>query len=373
MKPPIGPPRRIAALLAALTLLLVCGTASPAAAHVPDLPTDGRSLETATTIEDPAKSWVVYGEIEGADDVRYFRLDTEGLETLWISVMTPDTEGFTPAAALMGPDLTDPTLHQGTDGEGSAIVPSTKAPPLIDVPDGADVLNYRGARGEAEYEPFTPGAYYFPIEIQIDRPSAGPYYLAVHGEGGTGPFAVAVGREERFSPREWTALSIQLIGSVYPWSGQGWLRILLPGVLTALVGGAVSVRALLRQSRRPGLFGAAASMAGLLALSTAGVTAGQTVQALAQTGLVPAVTITLVLIALQAVVGIWLLRLGARAESPASRGDRIKVAALAVGSVLVWAGYLVGPAFAVIAALAPPYSGGTGEDHGDVPGATDAT
>ena len=98
-------------------------------------------------------------------------------------------------------------------------------------------------------------------------------------------------------------------------------------------------------------------IAGLLALFTAGVTTGQAVQALAEAGLAAAAGVTLVFIVLQALAGFGLIRLSLGSSDVPGRGARVAAAALAVGCVVVWAGYLIGPILAGTAALAPPYRG----------------
>ena len=57
----------------------------------------------------------------------------------------------------------------------------------------------QGDLGEAEYEAFTPGAYYYPAEMDMPAPQDGTYYVAVFDEELAGPFGLAVGYEEKWT------------------------------------------------------------------------------------------------------------------------------------------------------------------------------
>jgi hypothetical protein len=328
--------RRSVLLLVVGLTILAC-VPSVSLAHVPQLPGGGGSLSTAIVVKEPTKSWAIYEHLHEANETVYFRLEMRSGDRLWLSLLTPETGAFTPSLAIMGPGIAD----NGT------------LPARVERPPGAGVLALDGSRGAAEYEPFTPGAYYFTVEHASVVNTTGTYYVAVYSTSGTGAFSLAVGLRESFTLKEWTTLPLTLL-RVYRWEGHSWAFILGPPVATIAVGLAVAV--LLARSRGAGhdLFQWMAILAGLLSLGTAANVTAQMLDAAATLGgATGGMGITLMFILLPAVFGLAMGRTGLHAKGPPTGTDRVVMVVLGALSIGLLAGYIIGPAIAFAAALLP--------------------
>jgi len=97
----------------------------PALAHVPTFGGDGKSLETAILVEDPAKSRVLYGQLSAGEN-RYYSFEMEKGERILLGLTIPVEDGardFLPELILMGP---------GLENEG-------KVPENLEIPQGYGV------------------------------------------------------------------------------------------------------------------------------------------------------------------------------------------------------------------------------------------
>jgi beta-lactam-binding protein with PASTA domain len=325
---------RVLAILAIACVAFLVVT-STAAAHVPQFAEGGASLGSATVIEDPATSWVYYGTITPGE-ARYYEFDLAAGDRLYVQLLTP-REGPFPAVAAMGP---------GVSGEG-------RLPTLVQAPVGMPVVMAQGAADEAEYEPFTPGAYWYPGTIDTRVTQAGTYHVAVFSEVYAGPYGIAVGYEEKFTVVSWIRLPADLL-TIYAWDGS-WLSALWPGIAVLAAGGALvawRVRTRRRKRSPPSWLGLAA---GVLCLTTSATVLYQMLRAAGRSGFDPAMGITAFFIIGPAVVGGLLLWLGWRTARAPSLGTRIGMLILGLAGVGLLAGYFIGPVLAILAALAPPY------------------
>lgn len=328
--------RRTLLLLAVGLTLLSC-VPSGALAHVPQLPGGGGSLHTAIPVSEPTKSWAIYEHLHEANETVYFRLEMRSGDRLWLSLLTPEEGAFTPSLAIMGPGIAD----NGT------------LPAGIERPPGAGALVLEGSRGTAEYEPFTPGAYYFTVEHDSVVNATGTYYVAVYSSAGTGAFSLAVGLRESFTLKEWTLMPAALL-RVYRWEGHSWAFILGPPVAVVVAGLAIMVLLARRRGAAFDLFQWMAVLAGLLSLGTAvNVTAQMLAAAATLGGATGGMGITLMFILLPAVFGLAMARTGLQARGPPTGSDRVMMVVLGALSIGLLAGYILGPAFAFAAALLP--------------------
>ena len=328
-----------------LCLLFFLLVNSVALAHVPQLTERGATLETATVVDEPATSWVYYGEIEKPGDVWYYRLEFGAGDRIFLQALTPERDAFAPGVALMGPGLP----------------PEGQPPASVEVPDGATVVVSTGARGEAEYEPFTPGAYFYPATIDTTAPQNGTYYAAVFAAEGTGAFGLAIGYEERYTMPAWVRLPADLL-RIYAWDG-GWAITLAPGIAVLAVGACYVWSRHRRGRRKRGLSGWLAVAAGLMYLTTAATILAQLLRAAAVTGLDVAMVVTAVFIVGSLVMAALLIWLGWRSQARVAAGPAPSPTVLTRGALLILclaglgllSGYLLGPALALAAAAAPPY------------------
>jgi hypothetical protein len=352
-------PKR-AVLFAGATCLLFFLLVGFAWAHVPRFTHGGIEPADAPAVQPPSKSWVFYGDVRGAGSVRYYRLDLEAGERLYVQSIVP-REGRYPGLAVMGPELPSEGRLPGfliVPPDAGAIV----RPGTGDGNGGAsaaaagDDAATRGP-GEAEYEPFTPGAYWHPAMVDISVPVSGSYYVAVYSEGISVPFGIAIGYEERYSVGEWVALPADLL-TVYAWDG-GWWTAFAPGIVTLLLGALlVAWRAVARwgsTGRTPAPSGWSALAAGLFCLATSATVLVQMLRAASRSGADPAMGVTAFFIVLPAVIGGLLLWLGWRATDPPGVFSRVGMFVLGLAALGLLAGYFAGPALAVLAAILPPY------------------
>ncbi len=330
--------RRSSAAALLVALLATTAVLPVALAHVPQLPSEGETLATATVVEDPAKSWALYGELEGAGRPWYFRMELAAGDRIWLSLLTPEEdEGFAPSLALMGPGL----------------APEGEVPPFVEVPDGASAVVLNGTRDGADYEPFTPGAYFFTVEVDEKAPADGTYYVAVYDAVRGGAFSLAVGYKEEFSLVEWVGLPVQL-ARINRWEGEGWALILGPAVATVLGGVALVGWRATRSGTRPSLFQWLAVLSGLLAVGTGLGVLVQMLDAAAVSGFVGAMAITMGFVLMPMLFGGLLVRAGLRAGATPRPPDRLALVVLGVLCLGLLAGYLVGPVLAFAAAALPP-------------------
>ena len=328
---------RRSVLFFAVGLTLLSCVPSAALAHVPQLPGGGGSLHAAIVVSEPTKSWAIYEHLHEADETVYFRLEMRSGDWLWLGLLTPETGAFAPSLAIMGPGIAE----NGT------------LPARVERPPGAGAMALEGRRGGADYEPFTPGAYYFTVEHDSIVNTTGTYYVAVYSTSGTGAFSLAVGLRESFTLKEWTLMPVALL-RIYRWEGHSWAFILGPPVATIAVGLAVAVLLARRRGAAFDLFQWMAVLAGLLSIGTAANVTAQMLDAAATLGgATGGMGITLMFILLPVVFGLAMGRTGLQAKGPPTGADRVMMVVLGALSIGLFAGYLVGPAVALAAALLP--------------------
>lgn len=75
--------------------------------------------------------------------------------------------------------------------------------------------------------------------------------------------------------------------------------------------------------------------------------------ALSQSALTSSVVVTIIFALLPIILGIALIRVALRARGEVTMHARIKMAALGVVGLFVWAGLIIGPVLTVVASLLP--------------------
>lgn len=333
--------RRGPAVAAALVMLLAA-LAVPVGAHVPVFPEGGESPEGAVRIEDPAKSWVVYSSLQAGGAPHYYMFSMRTGENISVSLTVPrhyTDQGFLPSMALIGPGITD----NGT------------LPSYVQVPEGAGASVLEGHLPEdQEYEPFSPSAFYELGKFSLDAPQDGDYYIVVFDETMGGNYALAVGLRESFTVEEWFLVPLSSV-RIYLWEGQNPLVVLAPPVLTFLIGLAVMLGASRRRLQPVDVLWVMATGAGLLILASAASFIYQMLWSLSQAGADATLVVTVLFAASALVLGLAALRVAHR-ERPLNRVDpTTRVILLAIGAfgLLLWAGWIVGPVIALVAALVP--------------------
>lgn len=308
-----------------------------ASAHTPRGAGDNESLENASVIEDPTKSWAIYAELHAGGEAQYFRFLMPKGERIYVQLFIPtdaDSVGFTPGLVIMGPRVP----IQGT------------VPAYVDVPEGADAHVIPGVRpAQATFEPFSPGAFLELAVFDMAAPEDGVYYVAVHEPNRDGRYGLAIGLRESFTVTEWMTTPLSLIG-VYLWQGESPIFIVAPVLVTF----AVTLPFLWQRwgSRRSPTVWAAAA-AGILFLSSGALILTQLGYAATQAyaGLQALVAIGFAAISL--LLGYFTLRLALRTKDAPDRKVRLRFAIFGALALVAWSGFLVGPFIALTASVLP--------------------
>jgi len=315
-----------------LTLLV-----SPALAHAPFGVGDNESLENATVITDPIKSWAIYGELHEGGEAQYYKFDINQGETIYamLGISTAHSgDKFTPGLVLMGPSLT----NQG------------QVPDYIQVPNDVSAMVFDGTRpSEATYEAFTPSMFYSLVEVKIMAPSIGSYYLAVHDPSFGGRYVLAVGSREEFSVQDIFGLPLAIL-QIYQWEGQDQLAVLAPLILTIAAG---LFLIFWRKGVPKTLFAWAGILAGLFFLGSGVLTLFEMVAAILQTGIVGEVIITILFSLVRLTLGALTIRIAQTEKDRIGLRTRAALAIMAAVAFVMWTGFYFGPALAIIASVLP--------------------
>jgi hypothetical protein len=329
-------------LLLWITLALVT---FPASAHAPLGAGENGDIAHATPIPDPLKSYVVYGHIHEAGEAAWFRMEMDRGDRLVLAVNINRAGATVPDLIVAGP----------------GIEPSGTVPPAIVLPAGNNARRIRGTPPEkGEYEPFSPSVIYETASYETVIREPGTYYAAVLATGGETDYSFVVGYKEQFTAAEWLFIPFSLIG-IYLWEGQPAWAVAAPYLIVILTGLGI----LLWQQGRKGKTRVArewvATIAGLLYLGTGASTICQMIWCLSFTGYTSLSIVTLVFAIIPVLLGIWILRVG-RPGLPDTRRSRASLALAGVLGFVAWAGLLLGPALALLAAILPggPGRKGTG-------------
>jgi hypothetical protein len=308
-------------------------------AHSPTMAGDNESLATATLIKDPTKSWAVYAELHEGGEAQYYKFDISAGQTIYVQLFTSTDSAngnFTPNFVLMGP---------GVQTNGTV-------PGYIEQPNGSTALVIQGVQPPgATYEPFTPSSFIQLAELRMAAPNSSTYYVAVFEPLRGGHYGLAIGERESFTLDEWLLMPFHLI-SVHEWEGQSLFVILGPMVVTVIVG-LLFILWRWRPWRSMTLFDWAGILAGLLFLGSSAVVFTQMAIAISHTSLQGAVAVSLMFALIPLMLSLVTLRVVLKRESRSNFRTRIFMIVLGVFALVFWAGLVIGPALAFMAAVMP--------------------
>ena len=309
----------------------------PVDAHVPISAENNNNLNTALYIEKPLKSYVIYGHLHDASDVGYYKFNLNTGDQLKLSLMTPGFDAPVPDMVVMSP--------------GNSVSNDT-LPQYFDIPQGYGAEVIKGQKPvTAEYEPFTPAAIFNVASYTENITQPGTYYVAVVSPADETQYSIAVGYLEEFSVSEWILVPVSVINT-HIWEGQSIIVILAPFLAIMILGLIlITRREQTNQIKKPLSFWLA-TIAGLCYLGGASIALVQMVRVLMVTGLSAGVIITLILAFIPIMLGIWILRIS-RSTFPLSKKDRFSLGIIGLLGLLFWAGLIIGPVIAFIAALVP--------------------
>jgi len=309
----------------------------PGDAHVPISADNNNNLTTALSVEKPTKSYAIYGHLHDAGDVGYYQFNLNAGDQLKLSLMTTGFEAPVPDMVVMSP---------GNSG------PLDNLSQTVDIPPGYRAELIKGQKPvTAEYEPFSPAAIFNVASYSKNITRPGTYYVAVISPADETQYSIAVGYLEEFSVSEWVLVPISVINT-HLWEGQSIIAILAPFLAIIILGFIlISRRERENKTKKPLSFWLA-TIAGLCYLGGAAIALVQMVRVLMVTGFSAGVIVTLILAFIPILLGIWALHI-ARSTFPLTKKDRFSLGIIGLLGLLFWAGLIIGPAIALIAALVP--------------------
>ncbi|MCJ7443862.1 MAG: hypothetical protein MUO26_04925 [Methanotrichaceae archaeon] len=311
------------------TLLLLFLFIQASSAHSPILPKGNENISSATHIDDPSKSWAIYGELDDRA-ANYYSFEIDKGDRILLSLLTSTNfaeKDFTPKMALMG----------------TGIKSMGNLSPVVAVPNNYGVQVIKTVHpDEAFYEPFGQGSYYQVAELDIAAPSSGKYYVAIFNENRSGHYSLAVGYREEVSMLEMVLLPLRLL-FVYQWSGQSLAFVLMPIILAILIGIILIWRSV---KRTP--FMVAGTMAGMLFLGSSAMVLVQTLFQSTRVTLGQDAIISVGLAVISAIFGVITLRL---AHGEAGLLQRVALAVIGTLALIAGSGFLVGPVLALAASV----------------------
>jgi len=356
--------RRVIHIALTVFLLFVLIPGSIALAHSPVFPGENHSPETAYQIDNPAKSWAIYDELDHMDEGEYYRFDLSAGDRIQLALLTPESpaeSGFLPSFALLMP-----------------VAPEVnKAPDHIDVPDGYGVILVEGKDpGEAAYEAFSPGWYYEVAALLVqEATSDGTFYVVVfadvhqddhtHDDGDdhehtekAAKYGLVVGYLESFTPLELVLVPYS-VQKVYHWEGQNTFVALLPILLVLVIGGTIMYYCVRKGRAHLGLSKWLAYFAGMAFFGSGVSFVYQMVLTFTVTGIHAEALISLIFVVLSFFLGLATLLYAVREKPALTPWRRTGLILTGLIALFVWSGLYLGPALIIAAALVPTQPGRT--------------
>jgi hypothetical protein len=334
-----------------LIVVLVLAPPAIALAHSPVFPEDNHSPATAYQIDNPAKSWAIYNALEH-DSGDYYKFTVSKGDRIQLSLLVPDspsTSGFLPSFALLVPD---PTYKD--------ILPAD-----VEVPADYGTIVVNGTDpGEATYEAFSPGWFYEVGNLNISAPTGGTYLVVVfnhtHNDNThnhnhqAASYGLVVGYLESFTPLELILVPYSA-QEIYRWEGQNQFIILLPLILTLLIGGVILYWRRRRNRAPQGVSKWLAAFAGLAFLGSAVSMIYQVLLTFNVTGVTGEALITLILIIISIILAVLTFMYAIRSKPTLTLWRRVGLIVIGIVALFLWSGLYIGPALVISAALVPPY------------------
>ncbi len=312
-------------------ILIILSLTACVSGHSPILTGGNEGIENAVLIDDPLKSWALYGTFPDAGSVSYYAFSLEKGDRLWFSVFTPEKEVIYPQAVLIGPGIEStgevPAGVVLLENNGYIVVPG-KFP---DVP---------------EYEPFTPSANYQWSKFEYIAEVPGTYYIAMVNKGtGPGNYGLAVGYKEEFTLSEWVLIPLS-IANVRIWEGSSPAFVVGFPLFIVWIG----LLYLFRFKREPVRINPetlAGGTGGFLYVAGSVFMLIQACIALVKTGFEASFLVTAIFILIPMILGVLILRYMVKPV----RYQGIKLLLLGVLGLVVWAGYVAGPVLVILSGL----------------------
>jgi hypothetical protein len=327
-----------------ISILLLLFLVSSVMAHAPLGSGDNESIDKATVISDPTKSWAIYAELHSDGDAQYYAFNiTTGqkIHAMLFKSMISEESGFTPRLVIIGPNVTE----QGT-------IPTYVN---VTIPSGDHALVVESMEPTATYEPFSPSSFYSLSDETIDAPVEGTYYVVVYEQSSTptgGHYGLAIGDRETYTIDEWILIPFNLM-TIYQWEGQSLALVLTP-MIAAIIVGIISItwrfRKQLNLANPMAWLGV---IAGLTFIGTAATTLYQMLAAATRVALGADALVTLIFVIVPLAIGLVTLWLSLKDSNKASVKKRVYFVILGFAALFMWAGLIIGPILAILASVMP--------------------
>jgi hypothetical protein len=330
-------------LIATTVVALLCFLLTPVVmAHAPLGTGDNESIDKATVIPDPTKSWALYSQLNSDGDAQYYTFNvTSGQKihvTMYKSMRTEDTT-FTPRLVIIGPN----------------VAPQGSIPSKITIPSGLSTQLVNQTEPQPTYEPFSPSTFIGLADTTLENPTPGKYYLVVYEQSDTpkgGNYGLAIGDRETYTIDEWILIPFNLM-NIYQWEGQSLALILTPMIAALIVGIIFITWRLRKQCDIANPMAWLGAIAGITFVGTAATTLYQLLTAATKIAVGGEAVITLIFAIIPLALGLAALWLSIQNSQQASIKKRLYYVILGIAALFMWAGLIIGPILAIVASIMP--------------------
>ena len=324
-------------------ILLLCLLLIPTVfAHAPLGIGDNESIDRATVIPDPTKSWALYAHLNSDGDAQYYTFNTttgQKIHVMMYKSTRPEDATFTPRVVIIGPSV----IAQGN------------IPSKITIPSGLDAQLVNQTEPQPTYEPFSPSTFIGLADATIENPIAGQYYVVVYEQSDTprgGNYGLAIGDRESYTVDEWILIPFNLM-NIYQWEGQSLTMVLAPMIATLLLGVVLVVWRLRKQGSLSNPMALLGAVAGLTFIGTGVTVICQMLLAAMRVAIGTEAVITLIFAIVPLIIGLVTFRLSIKDSFKASIKKRIYYIILGIAALFIWSGLIIGPVLTIVASIMP--------------------
>jgi len=327
-----------------ISIIALLFLVSSVMAHAPLGSGDNESIDKATVIPDPTKSWAIYAELHSDGDAQYYTFNiTTGqkIHAMLFKSMRLEESGFTPMLVIIGPNVTE----QGT-------IPTYVN---VTIPSGDHARVVESKEPTATYEPFSPSSFYSLSDETIDSPVEGTYYVVVYEQSSEptgGHYGLAIGDRETYTIDEWILIPFNLM-TIYQWEGQSLTLVLTPMIATIIVGIILITWRFKKKGIIANPIAWLGAIAGLTFIGTAATTLYQMLAAATRVALGAEALITLIFAIIPLAIGLLTLRLSIKDSNKTGVRKRIYYVILGFAALFMWAGLIIGPILAILSSVMP--------------------
>jgi hypothetical protein len=311
-------------------------------AHAPLGTGDNESINKATVIPDPTKSWALYSALNSDGDPQYYTFNITAGQTIHVTIYKSTRNqdiNFKPRLIIIG----------------SNVAPKGEIPSKITVPSGLSAQLLNQTEPTPTFEPFSPGTFIGLADTTLDNPTPGKYYLVVFEQSNStagGNYGLAIGDRETYTIDEWILIPLNLM-NIYQWEGQSIALILTPMIATLVVGIVLVAWRLRKQCDLANPMAWIGAIAGFTFIGTSTSTLFQLLFDATKVSVGGEAAITAIFIIIPLILGLVTLRVAIKNSQKATIRKRIYFVVLGVAAVFIWAGLILGPILAIIAAVMP--------------------